>query len=236
MKLLPLFLSAFLFVSCDGDKGKDGKNGGSGSDGSGASAAESDRQNGPLSDRKSGLRDIVVIETSMGTIKAKLHRSTAPITVDNFLTYVDKKHYDNTIFHRVISDFMIQGGGFEMSGQFPKEKETGKGITNESADSKKNTTGTLAMARTNDPNSATAQFFINVEDNKNLDYPSMGGYAVFGEVIEGMEVVNAIKNVPTGTSMALSLLPNGRYNSSPFQNVPEEPVTIKSIRRASQSE
>jgi cyclophilin family peptidyl-prolyl cis-trans isomerase len=88
------------------------------------------------------------------------------------------------------------------------------------------------MARTNDPNSATAQFFINVQDNNNLDYPSMGGYTVFGEVTEGMEVVDAIKEVPTGTSMTLSLLPNGRYNSSPFNDVPKEPVIIQSIRRA----
>lgn len=237
MKFLSCLFGAFLLVSCkgDSDSATPGSDHGAENSGKGVSATQSDREAGPLSDRKGSQKDVIVIETSMGTIRAKLHPETAPITVENFLSYVDKKHFDNTIFHRVISDFMIQGGGFEMSGQFPKEKETGSGIINESADTLPNKTGTLAMARTNDPNSATAQFFINVKDNKSLDHSGRPGYAVFGEVIEGMDVVNAIKEVPTGRSMALSLSPDGRYNSSPFSDVPTEPVTIITVRRASNS-
>jgi len=216
MKIIPVLLSSLFFVACKENTKQSSANTDPTSEAQESASASSE----------------VIIETSLGTIRAKLHHSSAPITVENFLSYVDQKHYDGTIFHRVISNFMIQGGGFEMSGQFPKEKETGEGITNESSKSKSNQRGTLSMARTNDPNSATAQFFINVQDNNNLDYPSMGGYAVFGEVTEGMEIVDAIKEVPTGTSMALSLLPNGRYSSSPFNDVPKEPVIIQSIRRA----
>jgi len=213
MKTLLCFFGALLLASCKGGTAADSK-----------------------SDRNNQSPDIVIIETSMGTIRAKLHRSSAPITVENFLTYVDKGHYDETIFHRVMSDFMIQGGGFKINDGFPKELETGSGITNESANSEKNTRGTLAMARTNDPNSATAQFFINVNDNHNLDHPSMGGYAVFGEVVEGMDIVDAIKEVETGSQAALSLDPTGRYLTSEFSDVPLKPVIIKSITRAPKSE
>lgn len=176
----------------------------------------------------------IVIETNQGTIKARLHDETAPITVKNFLKYIDEKHFDKTIFHRVISNFMIQGGGFEIVNEVPKEKKTGEGIKNESAKTKSNARGTLAMARTNDPNSATAQFYINVKDNANLDFPNAGGqgYAVFGEVTEGMEVVDKIKEVKTHTTSALSMMPDGRFNVSPFSDVPVEPVVILSIRRA----
>jgi len=223
MKTFLCFFGALLLASCEGGSDNDSNRG---------SEPNSDRDGVTKSDRKNQSADIVIIETSMGTIHAKLHTASAPITVENFLSYVDKGHYDGTIFHRVISDFMIQGGGFKIDDGFPKELETGSGITNESADSKKNTRGTLAMARTNDPNSATAQFFINVKDNTNLDYPSMGGYAVFGEVIEGMDVVDAIKEVETGQNFILSLTPNGRYLNQETPDVPNEPVTIKSISRA----
>lgn len=163
---------------------------------------------------------VVVIETSKGTIKAELYGEKAPVTVRNFLSYVDKKHYDGTIFHRVIEDFMIQGGGFtpEM-----KEKDSGRGILNEADNGLKNERGALAMARTSEPNSATAQFFINVKDNPFLNHRDKTragyGYAVFGKVIEGMDVVDAIRKVKTKTV-------------SPYSDVPVEPVLIKSIRRA----
>ena len=181
----------------------------------------------------------IVIETNMGEIKVKLHPETAPITVANFLDYVDQKHFDGTIFHRVMSNFMIQGGGFELKNDVPTEKETRDGIQNESARTKKNLRGTLAMARTSDPHSATAQFFINVVDNPSLDHPDTNdgyGYAVFGEVIKGMEVVNKIKMVEVGTGYLNSLRPDGRVASGPHQNVPiNDPVVIKSIRREPKS-
>ncbi len=110
---------------------------------------------------------------------------------------MNKKHYDGTVFHRVIDGFMIQGGGFTQEGQVLTEKPTGKGIVNEGQNGLKNDRGTIAMARTSDPNSATAQFFINVVDNAMLNYPSNGGYAVFGKVVEGMDVVDKIKAVTT---------------------------------------
>jgi peptidyl-prolyl cis-trans isomerase A (cyclophilin A) len=223
MKTILCFFGALLLASCKGGSDNDSSNG---------SGSSSDRDGVTKSDRKNQSADIVIIETSMGSIRAQLHPSSAPITVQNFLSYVDKGHYDGTIFHRVMSDFMIQGGGFRIADGFPKELETGNGITNESADSQKNTRGTLAMARTNDPNSATAQFFINVKDNPNLDYPRMGGYAVFGEVVEGMDVVDAIKMVETGQQIALSLDPKNRYITGEFSDVPVEPVTIQSIKRA----
>ena len=170
---------------------------------------------------------IVVMETSKGTIKIELFAEKAPITVKNFLSYVDDKFYDGTIFHRVISDFMIQGGGFE-SGLKEKEK-TKPSIKNESANGVSNERGTIAMARTNDPDSATAQFFINVKDNRNLDAAQgRPGYAAFGKVIEGMDVVDKIKEVPTTTKQAT--VQGGRR--APFQNVPEDEVVIKSVRRA----
>jgi cyclophilin family peptidyl-prolyl cis-trans isomerase len=158
---------------------------------------------------------VVVMETSMGTVKIELLEDKAPITVKNFLAYVEGKHYDGTIFHRVIPDFMIQGGGFEPG---LKQKETKDPIKNEASNGLSNVRGTLAMARTNDPDSATAQFFINVKDNKFLDKnDTSAGYAVFGKVIEGMDIVDKIKGVRTGTK--------GRH-----ENVPNEDVVIKSIR------
>ena len=165
---------------------------------------------------------VVVIETSMGTIKAELFEDKAPISVKNFLDYVKEKHYDDTIFHRVMgkehsgNDFMIQGGGFEPG---MKEKKTHSPIKNEAANGVSNTRGTLAMARTNVVDSATSQFFINVADNKFLDHQDQNnyGYAVFGKVIEGMDVVDKIKAVEVDTK-------NGHGN------VPVKDVVIKSIK------
>lgn len=161
----------------------------------------------------------VIMETSKGTIKIELYDSKAPITVQNFLKYVDDKHYDGTIFHRVIPDFMIQGGGF-----VPGLREKGAKnppIKNEAYNGLENFRGTLAMARTPDPDSATDQFFINTKDNNFLDRAQSEdrvGYAVFGRVIEGMDVVDAIRVVRTGDARG-------------HKAVPVEDVIIKSIRR-----
>lgn len=180
----------------------------------------------------------VVIETSLGTITAELFADKAPVTVQNFLGYVDEKHYDGTIFHRVIPDFMIQGGGFTEEFRKAKtideaqaaEKKTRAPIKNEADNGLKNTRGTLAMARTGVVDSATAQFFINVDDNPNLDHrgpdPDGFGYAVFGRVVEGMDVVEKIRNVPTIKAFI-------RVGARPaFGDVPETNVVIKSVRRA----
>ncbi len=161
---------------------------------------------------------VVVMDTSMGPITIELFEDKAPVTVKNFLNYVDKKHYDGTIFHRVISDFMIQGGGFEPG---MKQKATDKPIKNESGNGLSNTRGTIAMARTSDPDSATAQFYINVVDNAPLDKAKARdgvGYCVFGKVIEGMDVVDKIRAVKTDSKGG-------------HQNVPIQDVTIKSVRR-----
>ena len=143
---------------------------------------------------------VVVMDTSLGTIKIELFEDKAPITVKNFLGYVDDKFYDGTVFHRVIPNFMIQGGGMEPG---LKEKRTKDPIKNESDNGLPNVRGAIAMARTNQPNSATAQFFINVKDNSFLDKAQARdgvGYCVFGRVIEGMDVVDKIKAVKTGNT------------------------------------
>ncbi|HEV2949003.1 MAG TPA: peptidylprolyl isomerase [Gemmataceae bacterium] len=183
---------------------------------------------------------IVIIETSKGTIKVELFADKAPITVKNFLSYADDKFYDGTVFHRVIGNFMIQGGGFEPVAKDkgktdpsePDLKEKGKTkppIKNESKNGLSNERGTIAMARLPDPDSATAQFYINVKDNHNLDATrGASGYAVFGKVIEGMDVVDKIKQVQTTTK--IGLMPDGK--KGPLENAPEEDVVIKSIRRA----
>ena len=167
-----------------------------------------------------GENPVVIIETSMGTIKAELYPDKAPETVKNFLRYVDEGFYDGTIFHRVVSNFVIQGGGYDVN---LKEKKTRAPIKNEAANGLKNERGTLAMARTSVPDSATSQFYINVRDNHSLDYrdPSVRGigYCVFGKVIEGMDVVDKIRKVPTSTVNGMA-------------NVPVTPVVIQSIRRA----
>jgi len=141
----------------------------------------------------------VELETTMGNIVIELNQEKAPNTVANFLEYVKSGHYDGTIFHRVIDGFMIQGGGMDAN---MKEKSTNAPVQNEADNGLKNEVGTIAMARTSDPHSATAQFFINVKDNSFLNFsgknPQGWGYAVFGKVTEGMDIVNKIKGVPTG--------------------------------------
>lgn len=155
---------------------------------------------------------VVVVETSLGTIEIELFADKSPGTVKNFLSYVDDKFYDGTIFHRVIEDFMIQGGGFEPG---LKQKKTKEPIKNESGNGVSNERGTIAMARTRDLDSATSQFFINVVDNKNLDTAK---YCAFGKVTKGLDVVDKIKVVATG-------------DSGGHQNVPTTDVVIKSIRK-----
>ena len=161
----------------------------------------------------------VAVHTNMGDIVIELYPEKAPKSVENFLQYVKDKHYDGTIFHRVIGDFMIQGGGFTPD---LRQKAVRDPIPNEANNGLSNTLGTVAMARTNDPNSATSQFFINVVDNSRLDHvsPENGytwGYAVFGKVTEGMDVVDRIKAVETG--------PAGPLDKS----VPKSPVLINSV-------
>lgn len=160
---------------------------------------------------------MVTFHTNHGDIVIKTFDDKAPATVANFLEYCREGFYDNTIFHRVINSFMIQGGGFEAG---MKQKETKAPIKNEANNGLKNTRGTLAMARTNDPHSATAQFFINVVDNDFLNFrserPDGWGYAVFAEVVEGLDVVDKIKAVATG-------------RSGMHQDVPREDVIIKSV-------
>ena len=157
----------------------------------------------------------VKLTTNHGDIVIELDAEKAPETVKNFLAYVESGHYDNTIFHRVINGFMIQGGGFEPG---MKQKATQAPVKNEANNGLKNDAGTIAMARTQDPHSATAQFFINVADNDFLNFKAENvqgwGYCVFGRVSEGMDVVNKIKGVKTGTS--------GFH-----QDVPKEDVVIQ---------
>ena len=173
--------------------------------------------------------DKVRLKTNQGDIVLELNREKAPVTVENFLSYVKKKHYDGTVFHRVIAGFMIQGGGFAKEDSGLVEKATGAPIKNEGQNGLKNERGTIAMARTNDPNSAKAQFFINVADNASLDYPSNGGYAVFGKVVQGMEVVDKIKAVATGTARLTMRNPQtGENLTMPSRDVPKEAVVIVS--------
>ena len=158
----------------------------------------------------------VVINTSFGEIELELEAEKAPITVNNFLDYVDAERYDGTIFHRVIANFMIQGGGFD---SYMQQKATKSAIKNEADNGLKNNRGTVAMARTQAPDSATMQFFINHADNDFLNHSSRDfGYAVFAKVVRGMDVVDQIAQVKTSTS--------GMH-----QNVPTDPIVIKSIKR-----
>ena len=167
--------------------------------------------------RAEGKNPMVLMSTSMGDIKIELNEEKAPVTVKNFLAYVNDKFYDGTIFHRVIPDFMIQGGGFDKD---MNQKATKAPIKNEAGNGLKNEVGTIAMARTGVVDSATAQFFINVKDNAFLNHrdESAGGfgYAVFAKVVDGMDVVHKIEHVQTTTK-------------GPNQNVPVEGVIIKSI-------
>lgn len=156
----------------------------------------------------------VDLKTNLGTIRVELYPAKAPKTVANFLQYVKDGHYSGVIFHRVIPNFMIQVGGFDRN---MKEKQTREPIQNEAKNGLKNDIGTLAMARTGAPHSASAQFFINTKDNDFLNYPGQDGwgYAVFGKVVSGMDVVTKIGKVATG-------------NSGPYSDVPREAVVIES--------
>jgi len=159
-----------------------------------------------------GKHPMIKLHTNHGTITLQLDAGKAPLSTKNFIDYVNSGFYDGTIFHRVMDNFMIQGGGFEPG---MKQKPTQAPVKNEAANGLKNVKYSIAMARTNDPHSATAQFFINVSDNDFLDYPGQDGwgYAVFGMVTNGTEVIDAIKKVKTG-------------NSGFHQNVPKEDVII----------
>lgn len=160
---------------------------------------------------------LIQMETNFGEIILELDVAKAPVSVENFLSYARSGHYDGTIFHRVIKGFMIQGGGLtpEM-----EEKPTGPPIVNEARNKLKNTTGSIAMARTEEIDSARAQFFINTENNRDLNHgglnPQVYGYAVFGQVVDGMDVVYEIERVATGSSAS-------------FENVPLEPVVINKV-------
>lgn len=158
---------------------------------------------------------LVILHTNMGDIKLELDKAKAPATVENFVQYVKDGHYDGTIFHRVIGNFMIQGGGFDKS---MHQKSTRDSIKNEANNGLKNVIGTIAMARTQAPHSASSQFFINVNDNDFLNFTSEDtrgwGYAVFGKVVDGMDVVNNIKSVKTS-------------NYGGHENVPVDPVIIE---------
>jgi peptidyl-prolyl cis-trans isomerase B (cyclophilin B) len=158
---------------------------------------------------------MIKLTTNHGVITLELDAEKAPKTVENFIAYVESGHYDNTVFHRVIKNFMIQGGGMEPG---MNQKETRDPIEYEAANGLKNVRGSIAMARTNDPHSATAQFFINTVDNDFLDFKAPSGqgwgYCVFGQVVEGMDVVDKIRAVPTG-------------NKGFHQDVPKEDVIIE---------
>jgi cyclophilin family peptidyl-prolyl cis-trans isomerase len=162
----------------------------------------------------------VVIETDLGDIEIMLDEERTPKSVENFLKYVDAGHYSGTLFHRVIPGFMAQGGGYDAKYE---KKPVREPVENEADKSQRNTRGTVAMARTNEPNSATSQFFINVTDNAFLDHTAKTatgwGYTVFGEVMQGMDVVDAIVAVPTG--------PQGPF----AKDAPVKPITIKAVRR-----
>ncbi len=183
--------------------------------------APSRRRGAPAARRPSaatGKRPRVAVRTSMGDFMLELYADKAPITVKNFLRYVDEKFYDGTIFHRVMSSFMIQGGGFTPD---LRKKETHDPIENEANNGLSNQRGTVAMARTRAKDSATAQFFVNVVDNAKLDHRGPGprfGYTVFGKVVEGMNVVDKIRRTPV------------ERKSRRFTHLPKETVVIKSIR------
>ncbi len=160
---------------------------------------------------------LIQLETSLGEIIFELDAAKAPISVTNFLNYARTGHYDGTVFHRVIKGFMIQGGGMTPD---LAEKPTKEPIKNEAGNGLKNRTGTIAMARTSEIDSATAQFFINTENNKSLDHAGLNqaafGYAVFGKVVDGMDIVYTIEQVPTGSQAG-------------HQDVPKEPVVIQRV-------
>jgi len=165
------------------------------------------------------VKEIAVLETSVGVIEIELDRDKAPVTVENFVTYVEEGFYDGLVFHRVMKGFMIQGGGFQPDGTW---KEGNDPIRNEAGNGLKNERGTIAMARSSDPDSATSQFFINTVENTGLDYPNPDGYgyAVFGKVVEGMDVVDGIESASTGDK------------ATPYGAMSDWPVTDIVIVRA----
>ncbi len=212
-----LILSLMVVAGCDEGGPTKAQAGGPG--GASPQAKEDkDKPNDKPDDKPKTDTPRVVLETNHGKIVLELDAKKAPITTKNFLTYVDDGFYDNTIFHRVMKDFMVQGGGFT---EDLKKKKTLSPIKNEAKNGLKNKRGTIAMARTPDPNSATAQFFINVVDNPGLDYPKPDnhGYAVFGKVVDGMDVVDKIREVRV------------KFHSRQFQHLPTRTVMIKSARR-----
>ena len=184
-----------------------------------AKAAPAKKAEAPAADAAKTTAAKVLIKTNLGDMTVELYPEKSPKSVENFLAYVNSGFYDGTVFHRVIDNFMIQGGGFTRD---LHQKPTKQAITNEAKNGLSNLRGTLAMARTGDPNSATAQFFINVVDNPRLDFTSDAngatwGYAVFGKVTSGLDVVDKIKAVPTGAQ-------------GPFKSdVPVTPVVIEKI-------
>lgn len=169
---------------------------------------------------------IVKLETSEGDITVVLFADKSPKTVDNFLAHVDEGFYENTIFHRVIDNFMVQGGGFDVD---LKQKKTERKVINESKNRVHNDRGTLAMARTNDPDSAGSQFFINQRNNPRLDWtPFKPGYTVFGEVITGMRIVDFMASTPTGNAVGMT-----DKGQMPLQNVPVDPIVLLRVKRVS---
>lgn len=178
----------------------------------------------------------VDFDTNLGAFTVELNDEEAPATAANFLRYVDEGHYDGVVFHRVIPNFMAQGGGFAAQEGALVEKPTHDPIDNEADNGLKNVKGALAMARTSDPHSASAQFFINFTDNDFLDHsgktPSGWGYAVFGRVINGMDVVDGMAQAPTGMRTLGMLSPSGRVQQAPSQDVPVDDIVILSAKRA----
>ena len=240
MKTLCIILSATLFLSSCSKKNVDVEPSNKPSAEESPSANTNDKVelNSPVIAKDPATKNNspeVIMDTNFGEIVIKLDALNAPVTVENFLNYVKSKHYDNTQFHRVIKGFMIQGGGFSSEGD---EKETVAPIKNEGKNGLTNKRGSIAMARTNDPNSATSQFFINTVDNsRTLDAGGANGpdgYAVFGEVISGMETVDKIATVRVGPKTLRSRAPNGQLYPSPNGDVPVENVFIKTLRLKSE--
>ena len=169
---------------------------------------------------------IVKLETSEGDITVVLFADKSPKTVENFLAHVDEGFYENTVFHRIIDNFMVQGGGFDVD---LKQKKTERKVINESKNRLHNDRGTLAMARTSDPDSAGSQFFINQRNNPRLDWtPFKPGYTVFGEVITGMRIVDFMASTPTGNAVGKT-----DKGQMPLQNVPLDPIVLLRVTRVS---
>ena len=236
MKTLFIILSAALFLSSCSKKNVDAEpsNSSTKEKSSSENSADKPKEDPPLIAKDPATKNNspeVIMDTNFGEIVIKLDALNAPVTVENFLNYVKSNHYDNTMFHRVIKDFMIQGGGFSSEGD---EKETVEPIKNEGKNGLTNKRGSISMARTNDPNSATSQFFINTVDNsRTLDAGGANGpdgYAVFGEVISGMETVDKIATVRVGPKTLRSKALNGQLYPSPNGDVPVENVLIKTLK------